>query len=79
MGRNKIIFGNEVLIDLTSDTVTPSDLAYGVTAHDNSGAQITGTSTYDADTSDATAGAAARWRTSTRFRWDTMTDPEPFR
>ena len=67
MGRNKIIFGNEVLIDLTSDTVTPSDLAYGVTAHDNSGAQITGTSTYDADTSDATAGVAEILATKTAY------------
>ena len=34
-----------VLIDLTSDTVTPSSLAQGYTAHDASGAPITGTMT----------------------------------
>lgn len=52
---NKVIFGNETLIDLTSDTITPSDLANGVTAHDASGAPITGSNTYDSDTSDDTA------------------------
>lgn len=55
MAKNKIIFGGEVLIDLTGDTITPADLAYGVTAHDKTGEIITGTSTKDSDTSDATA------------------------
>ena len=55
--NNKIIFGNEVLIDLTADTVAPSYLLAGYTAHDRSGAPITGSCTYDADTSDATASA----------------------
>lgn len=55
---NKVIYGNQTLIDLTADTITAADLAYGVTAHDRSGATITGTNTYDADTSDADATAA---------------------
>ena len=55
---NKVIYGGTVLIDLTSDTVTASDLAYGVLAHDRSGAVITGTSTKDSDTTDANAAAA---------------------
>lgn len=55
---NKVIYGGEVLIDLTGDTVTASDILTGKTAHDKSGAVITGTCTYDADTSDATAAAA---------------------
>lgn len=58
LNKNKVIYGENVLIDLTSDSVTPADLAKGVTAHDKSGAQITGTSTKDADTSDATGTAA---------------------
>lgn len=58
MAKNKIIFGNEVLIDLTGDSVTAADLAYGVTAHDRSGAIITGTSTKDSDTTDANATAS---------------------
>lgn len=56
--RNKIIYGGNVLIDLTGDTVTADKLAEGITAHDKSGAPITGTNTYDADTSDATAVAS---------------------
>lgn len=57
--KNKIIYGGNVLIDLSTDTLTsPSQLASGVTAHDKTGAPIIGTSTYDADTSDATAVAA---------------------
>lgn len=58
MAINKVIFGGDVLIDLTGDTVTPEQLAKGATAHDKSGAPITGTSTKDSDTSDATAAAA---------------------
>ena len=40
---NKVEIGNDTIIDLTSDTVTPSKLAAGETAHDRSGAPITGT------------------------------------
>lgn len=47
MENNKIISGGKVLIDLTSDTVTASDLKVGVTAHDKSGAVITGS--FDVD------------------------------
>lgn len=67
MSINKVIFGGNVLIDLTSDTITESDLAYGVTAHDNSGSVITGTSTYDADTSDANAVVAEILATKTAY------------
>lgn len=56
--KNKVVYDGEVLIDLTADTVTPDKLAKGITAHDKSGATITGTSTKDSDTSDATAAVA---------------------
>lgn len=55
---NKVIFGNDVLIDLTSDTVTAADILSGKTAHDKSGAAITGECTYDSDTTDADASAS---------------------
>lgn len=42
MAVNKVIYNAKVLIDLTSDTVTAETLAEGVTAHNKSGAQITG-------------------------------------
>ena len=54
----KVVLGDEVLIDLTADTITAEDLKKGVTAHDKSGAVITGTNTKDATTADATAAAA---------------------
>lgn len=55
---NKVVNGEsgDVIIDLTGDTlISTSQLASGVKAHDRSGAPITGTNTYDADTSDANA------------------------
>ena len=55
MAINKVIYGNKTLIDLTGDTVSPDKLAQGITAHDKSGAIITGTNTFDSNTSDATA------------------------
>lgn len=58
MAYNKVVYGEQTLIDLTNDTVDPEHLLAGKTAHDKSGEVITGTCTYDADTSDATAEAA---------------------
>lgn len=55
---NKVIYDGRTLIDLTADTVTPDKLLSGYTAHDKSGAPITGTCTYDSDTSADTATAA---------------------
>ena len=40
---NKIIYGGKTLIDLTGDTVIADKLLKGYTAHDKSGAKITGT------------------------------------
>lgn len=55
---NKVIYGGRTLIDLTGDTVTVDKLLSGVTAHDKSGAKITGTCTYDVDSGDATVAVA---------------------
>ncbi len=55
---NKLVVGNETKFDLTADTVTEDKLLKGATAHDKSGAPITGTCTYDADTQDATVAVA---------------------
>lgn len=55
---NKVVYGDQTLIDLTADTVSEDTLAQGITAHDKTGAVITGTSTKDSDTSDATAAVA---------------------
>lgn len=41
--KNKVVYAGKTLIDLTEDTVTPATLKLGATAHDASGAKITGT------------------------------------
>lgn len=55
---NKLVVGNETKFDLTADTVAADKLLKNITAHDKSGAPITGSCTYDADTQDATAAVA---------------------
>ena len=55
---NKLVVGNETKFDLTADSVTADKLLKNITAHDKSGAPITGTCTFDADTQDATAAVA---------------------
>lgn len=64
---NKVIYNGNTLLDLTTDTITAADLAYGVVAHDRSGEVITGTNTYDADTSDADATATEILSTKTAY------------
>lgn len=61
MAKNKVVYGNTVLIDLTDATLDSSDgdkVLTGNTAYGNDGEKITGSCTYDADTSDATASAS---------------------
>ena len=65
MANSKIIFGGDVLIDLTSDTVSADKVLAGITAHDKKGDPITGSCTYDSDTSEDTAGAAEILNTKT--------------
>lgn len=43
MARNKVVFGNETLIDLTGDTAVESDVAVGKLFHKADGTQATGT------------------------------------
>lgn len=40
---NKVIYGNDTIIDLTGDTVAPADVVSGKTFHDSSGEQKIGT------------------------------------
>lgn len=58
MANSKVVFGEEVLMDLTGDTVAADKLLAGITAHGADGEAITGTCTFDANTQDATAAAA---------------------
>lgn len=64
---SKVVYFGDTLIDLTSDTVEASKILKGFTAHDKSGAPITGTSTFDSDTQDATATAAEILKTKTAY------------
>ena len=51
---NKIVYAGKVLLDLTSDTVTPNTLMKGMKAHDASGKEIEGTA--ELSVSDDNAG-----------------------
>lgn len=55
---NKVVLGNETLIDLTSDTAEESKVLYGYTFHKADGNVVTGTCTFDSDTTDADATAS---------------------
>ncbi len=58
MPINKVIFGGEVKLDLTADTATADKVIKGMTFHDKTGAQVTGTCDFDSNTQDATAAVA---------------------
>lgn len=45
MAINKVVYGTNTLVDLTSDTVTSARLLNGYTAHDKSGTSVTGSMT----------------------------------
>lgn len=55
MAHSKVVFGDEVIMDLTADTVKADKLLKGYTAHGADGEPITGACEYDANTQDATA------------------------
>ena len=55
---NKLVWFGETKFDTSADTITADKLLEGFTAHDKSGAPITGTCTFDSDTSEDTAAVA---------------------
>lgn len=64
---NKVIYGNDTLIDISGDTVTPAKLLTGYSAHDKSGAPIAGECDFDSDTTDADATASEILATKTAY------------
>lgn len=46
MAVSKIVYGGNVLVDLTADTVAADKLLSGTTAHDKAGNAITGALTF---------------------------------
>ena len=65
---NKVIYDGDVLIDLTNDTITAADVINSKTFHKADGTTGTGSCTFDADTSDATAQAAEILDTKTAYK-----------
>ena len=62
---NKVIYGNQTLIDLTSDTATPDKVLKTYTFHKADGTIGTGSCEYDVDSSSATAAVAEVLATKT--------------
>lgn len=58
MGKNKIIYGGKVLIDLTGDSVMPDKVLLGITYHGPDGEVHEGTCSFDLNTGNATLLAA---------------------
>lgn len=58
MAINKVIYGGNVLIDITDTTAVAADVLSGKYYYGRDGVKTQGTCTYNADTSDATALAA---------------------
>ena len=46
MAINKVVYGNQTLVDLTEDTVTAEDVLNGATFHDRAGVSRSGTASY---------------------------------
>lgn len=70
MAKNKVVYGGQVLIDLTDATLEQTNgdqILEGQTAYGRDGEKITGTCTYNADTSDATASASEILATKTAY------------
>lgn len=67
MAVSKVVYGNQVLIDLTSDTVTADKVLSGYTAHGKDGEAITGTCAYDVNSQDATAAVAEILKDKTAY------------
>ena len=65
---NKVVLADgTTLIDISGDTVDAAHLLSTYTAHDKSGAPITGSCTYDSNTSDATAAVGEILATKTAY------------
>lgn len=70
MAINKVIYGSTTLIDLTGDTVSASHLETGYTAHDASGALITGT------LNPSSGGGSAQSKTVTPYTTSQVVRPD---
>ena len=55
---NKVVFGNQTVMDISDTTADASKVLYGEKFYDRAGAPQTGSCTYDSNTTDADATAA---------------------
>lgn len=74
MAINKVIYDEQVLIDLTGDTVIADKLLKGYTAHGKDGEPVVGTCEFDADTQDATAAVGEILKGKTAYARGTKLD-----
>lgn len=58
MAVNKVVYGDQTLIDLTGDTVTEDKILTGYTAHGKDGDPLVGTCDFDVNSEDATVSLA---------------------
>lgn len=78
MANNKVIFGNETVMDITDSTVTPENLLSGETAYDASGQKITGNVTVPTKLSDLSDDATHRLVTDTeKSTWNGKISDNP--
>ena len=64
---NKVVFGNTTVMDISDTTADASKVLYGEKFYLRTGEGVTGSCTYDADTSDADATAAEILDTKTAY------------
>lgn len=67
MAINKVVYGGNVLIDITDTTALPAQVLDGYYYYGRDGVKTEGTCTYNADTSDATATNAEILATKTAY------------
>lgn len=78
MANNKVVFGNETIMDITDSTVTPENLLSGETAYDASGQKITGNVTVPTKLSDLSDDATHRLVTDTeKSTWNGKISDNP--
>ena len=64
---NKVVFGNTTVMDISDTTADASKVLYGEKFYLRTGEGVTGSCTYDADTSDADATAGEILNTKTAY------------
>lgn len=65
--KNKVIYFGETLIDISDTTAVQNKVLYGYKFYGADGSPITGSCTYNADTSDATASSSEILATKTAY------------